>query len=135
MKVNKVFYIDYEFTEELTNCNASLLVNSLLTEHFDDKNSLNLHKLKQKLSKNIEKKRVLLREIRDLRVKINKISEKEAKILRISKHFSKYLLNNLNNCENIIAFHQVWRSDEALKKYSWPDVKNLYNYLKGGVEK
>jgi len=132
MKVTKPFCVDADLIDELTKVNASELVNSLLLEHFDDKNSMNLGKLKRKLSENLQKKRVLLKETRDLRVKITKIEEKEAKILKISKKYSDYVFKVIDGCDDVMKFFASFRSDDKLKKYQWRELKQLFKNLKGG---
>jgi hypothetical protein len=133
MKVTKPFCVDDELIRELTKVNASELVNSLLKEHFDDKNSMSLKKLKHKLSENLQKKKVLLRDIRDLRGKIAEIEAKEAKILKISKKYPDYVFKTIEGCTNVMAFYSAFRNDDKLRKYGWLELKKLFNHLKGGA--
>jgi len=132
MKVTKPFCIDAELLGDLKNINASELVNSLLTEHLDGKNSLNLGKMKALLSKNLEKKKKLLHDIRDLRARIAIIEQKEAKILKISKQYPDYIFKLIDGCSSVMVFYANYRNDIKLKAYSWIELKKLYNNLKGG---
>jgi len=133
MKVTKPFCVDSDLLDELSKINASDLVNSLLRDHFDGKNSMNLGKLKQKLSKNLQKKKVLLKETRELRRKIAKIEEKEAKILKISKQYPPYVFKIIDGCKNLPALFATFRHDKTLKEFGWMELKKLFNNLKGGA--
>lgn len=135
MKVTKPFCIDDDLVSELSKVNASELVNSLLREHIDDKNSMSLSKLNTKLSENLQKKSILLREIRDLRRKIAQIKEKEAKILKFSKQYPDYVFKIINGCESLPKFFSIYRGDDKLKQYPWMDMKKLFNEVKGGDAK
>lgn len=131
MKVTKPFCIDAELIEELKKTNASLLVNSLLKEHFDAETKPNLIKLKQIFSEKTQKKKILLKELRDLRLKIDKMEQEERKILKITKQFSDKELDLLKNCESRIRLSLLHRQT-ILKNRRWIDVKQVWQELKGG---
>lgn len=130
MKITKPFCIDDELIHQLKKLNASDLVNSLLREYFDGKNSENLAKLKQKLSENLEKKKVLLRETREIRRKIVLIQRKENLILNLQKKIPAKLIDSMKNYDEWTRFYLCFKSE--VQKAGYMDTKKIFYELKGG---
>lgn len=131
MKVTKPFCIDDDLTKDLKEFNASELVNSLLREYFDGINNMSLSKLKQLLSKKRKEKAALLKEIREITRKIDEITRKEIKILRLSKKYPKEMLEKLSKLQSLQALW-VWRKTPPLNNYTYTELKDIFQEVKGG---
>ncbi len=134
MKITKPFCIDDKLIPQLKNINASELVNLLLTEHLEGINSENLSKLKQKLSEKLQKKAILLKEIRLIKKKVAEISAKEARILKISKTYPDYIFKCIDGSNSVLNFYSMYRRDPSLKRFSWIELKKVFNEVKGGMK-
>lgn len=134
MKITKPFCIDDEIIPQLKNMNASELVNSLLKDHFDAENVVNLSKLRTKLKEKLRKKAILLKEIRLIKRKVAEISAKEARILKISKNYPDYVFKCIDGCDNVMKFYAIYRGDVTLKRFGWISMKQAFNEVKGGLK-
>lgn len=133
MKINITISLDEGIVYKLkSQNNYSNLVNEQLSAYFEGVEEFNLQKLKEKqaIIKGIIKTNRA--EVKVLSTKIKKIEEKESKILSLGRKYPDYVFKNIESCNSVTMFFGFFRSDAKLKKYTWRELKKLYNEMKGG---
>lgn len=139
MKINITISLDKEIVERLKEeNNYSVLINKEIKAYYEGVESLNLKKLKQKYT---EIKRILKekrREAREMIRKIEKIEQKESRILKITSSLSAETIKIIRGCRNLMTLLELYKTKDPrmkfLKKYQWMELKNFFNYVKGGGE-
>jgi len=139
MKINITMSLDKEVVESLKEeNNYSNLVNDQLKAYYDVKGCQNLAILIQNLAKTKQILKETNKKRRELDLKIKKIKQTESKILKITNKYPPQVLSILKGSTNLAILRELYRTKDPrmsyLKKYNWLELKQMFNYLKGGGE-
>ena len=136
MKINVTISLDEGVVYKLkAQNNYSNLVNDQLKAYFEGVEEFNLGKLKEKQAKTKQIIKKSIAEAKVLDLKIKKIEEKESKILSLGRKYPDIVFKYIDSSTDVMKFYAFFRSDHKLKRYTWMELKKLYNQMKGGGSK
>jgi len=136
MKINLTISLDEAIVYKLkAQNNYSNVVNDQLLRYFGGFDEMNLARLKEKQAKIkgfLKKSRA---EAKVLDQKIKKIEQKESQVLALGRKYPDIVFKYIDSATDVMKFYSLWRSDKDLKRYTWIELKKLYNQMKGGGSK
>lgn len=136
MKINVTISLDEGVVYKLkAQNNYSNLVNDQLKAYFEGVEEFNLSKLKEKQAKIKGILKQSRAEAKVLGDKIKKIEEKESKILSLGRKYPDIVFKYIDSATDVMKFYAFFRSDPKLKRYTWMELKKLFNQMKGGGSK